>query len=220
MSSITLEIIYQDNHLLAIDKPAGIPTQDSGSGLDNLEDQARQWVKEAAKKPGNVFLHAVHRLDRPVSGVVLFGRTTKALQRLNLQQREKQTRKVYLALLDRPPPKPSGTLTHCLAHGSHRALVSNKRQPDHKLSTLHYEVIRQHGPFCEVRILLETGRYHQIRAQFAHVGCPIVNDSQYGATRASWPAHRIALHHSELEIIHPTLRSPLVLRSSQPDNPW
>ncbi len=80
--------------------------------------------------------------------------------------------------------------------------------PDHKLSTLHYEVIRQHGPFCEVRILLETGRYHQIRAQFAHVGCPIVNDSQYGATRASWPAHRIALHHSELEIIHPTLRSP------------
>lgn len=105
MSSITLEIIYQDNHLLAIDKPAGIPTQDSGSGLDNLEDQARQWVKEAAKKPGNVFLHAVHRLDRPVSGVVLFGRTTKALQRLNLQQREKQTRKVYLALLDRPPPQ-------------------------------------------------------------------------------------------------------------------
>lgn len=201
-----LEIIFQDNHLLAVNKPAGVLTQASGRDEDNLEDRARQWVKVAKWKPGNVYLHAVHRLDRVASGVVLFARTEKALSRLNAEVRERRVSKVYLALVTRAPTPAAGRLEHALRHGAHRAEVEDGDDGDAKPAALAYQILRQDSEFCLLEVRLETGRYHQIRAQLAAIGCPIAGDVEYGGSR-DWRRPGIALHHHRLGLNHPTLRT-------------
>ena len=209
-----LKILYCDNHLLALDKPAGLLTQDSGTGRENLEDQAKVWIKEAKNKPGAVFLNAVHRIDRVVSGVVLFASTSKALTRLNADIRAKSCQKTYRALVESKPAVPAKTLENYLAHRDHRAVLCKKNAPDAKLARLHYKTIKPQGENWLLEIELETGRYHQIRAQLAAIGCPILGDKKYGAKRSF--DGRIALHHYRLKIKHPTLKEDLTFTADCP----
>lgn len=210
-----IDVLFIDNHLVALNKPAELLTQPSGTDRDSLEDQAKRWVQTQAGKPGNVFLHAIHRLDFPVSGVVLFARTSKALARLNQTIREGKMHKTYLALVSPPPKIPEARLVHYLLHDDHAARVVSQKTPKAQLAKLHYRTLAVQGAQALLEVDLETGRYHQIRAQLAAVGAPIVNDQRYGGKPwAKGPG--IGLHHSRLEIQHPIGAAPLVILAPTP----
>lgn len=198
-----INLIFEDNHLFVINKPAGLMTQPSGTSQDNAEMRAKAWIKEHYQKPGNVFLHAVHRLDKPASGIVLFAKTSKALSRLNASIRSKNTRKVYQAVVTGNLFASEGVLENFLIHDDFKASVVTSRHPQAKQARLFFRVIDRQEPFTLVEIELETGRYHQIRAQLAAVGCPIVGDYKYGS-KDSYAEEAIALHHEQLDILHPT----------------
>ncbi len=183
-----MHVVFCDNHILIVDKPAGLATQ------PDLEERAKIWVKERFNKPGNVFLHAIHRLDKPASGLVLFARTSKALSRLNMLMREHKISKTYMCRVHPIPSLLESDLEHMLVHGDHRAIVSSSGKKAH----LHYRVIDASG-LLEVK--LYTGRYHQIRAQLAAIGAPIVGDAKYGSQRP-WEKG-IALLHVQLLFPHP-----------------
>lgn len=201
-----IEVVYEDNHLLVLNKPADLLTQPSGTNQPNLEDQAKAYIKEKYNKPGNVFLSAVHRIDKQVSGLVVFAKTSKALSRMNESMRGKEMRKVYWALVDKLPKPSSGTLEHYLIHDEFRAQVS----PEGKLSRLSYKTL-DNGI---VEIELETGRYHQIRVQMSAIGSPIVGDAKYGSVQKF--AEGIALHHRQLEIVHPTTSEKMKFEAKLP----
>ena len=215
------EILFVDNHLLAANKPPGLVTQPSGAHADSLEDRLKAWAKEEFAKEGKVFLEAVHRIDRPVSGVVLFARTSKALSRLNASQRAGDCAKIYLAVVAGRPLRPEGRLEDALVHDSHRARVVPPDDPQGKLAVLEYELLESRGGQSLLRIRLLTGRYHQIRAQLARAGCPIAGDALYGS-RAPMAPHTIALHHRELRVPHPVGdRAPCRFVAPVPDAmPW
>lgn len=208
-SANALDVLYLDNHLLAVNKPAGLLTQPTTSDAPDLETQAKAFLKQKFKKEGNVFLHPIHRLDKPVSGIVLFARSSKALSRLNAQMRQKTIQKTYFAKVEGHLKSSSGTLKHTLSHASHRAQVS----PSGKEALLSYTVLKTYPHSTLVTITLHTGRYHQIRAQFAHSGHPIVGDAKYGSTQKS-PS--IALHHGIFTFEHPISKESITLKSKCP----
>ncbi len=203
-----LDIIYADNHLVAVVKPAGLLTQDSGTGRENLEDQVRTWIKHERNKPGNVFLHAVHRLDAAAGGIVLFACTSKALKRLNEDIRLHRVEKTYQALVEGQMPAAQGRLIHYLLHCNGMAVVADAQNPAAKKSSLEYMVLERMPGRQLLEIRLETGRYHQIRAQLAAVGHPIVGDGRYGA-KSSLPNGVIMLHHVRLQCLHPTSKQKI-----------
>ncbi len=205
-------IIYEDNHLLVIEKSSGLLTQPDGSDSDSLEDLCKQYIKEKKQKEGNVFLHAVHRLDKPVSGIVLFAKTDKALSRLNESIRNKDCKKIYRALLENSPPEKEGTLEHFLIHDRFKAQICSEHAEGAKKCILHYKVLESEKGRTLVEIDLITGRYHQIRAQFSASGCPVAGDLKYGA-KHSLPAGEIALKHTALTIRHPVSREFMTFRS-------
>ncbi|MCF7849033.1 MAG: RNA pseudouridine synthase [Kiritimatiellales bacterium] len=213
-------ILFADNHLLAVNKPAGMLTQDSGTGLPNVEDWAREWVRVDKNKTGAVFLNAVHRIDRAVGGVVLFARTSKALSRLNEDIRNRDCKKIYHALVEGAPAKPAAELIHWLSHAHHRAEVCREGDEGAQRAVLRYRTLRQSGTLTLLEVDLETGRYHQIRAQLAAIGCPIAGDEKYGAKKKS-DSGDIALHHYRLEVTHPTLKEPVIIQAPYPaESPW
>lgn len=197
-----MQILYEDNHVLVLNKPAGLLTQPSGTEQDSLETQAKEWIKITYKKPGNVFLEAVHRLDKPVSGIVVFGRTSKALSRLNESIRDKKTIKGYYAIVEGQLSALEGTLEHYMIHQDFYAEIVNAKHPQAKLARLSYKVIKTYKDLSLVEIHLETGRYHQIRLQFSSIGCAIFGDKKYGSTK-SFLYDGIALHHYKLSFPHP-----------------
>ena len=205
-----MDVLFVDNHLLALNKPAGLLTQPSGTCSENLEDRAKAWLKVEYHKPGAVFLEAVHRIDRPVAGVVLFARTSKALSRLNDAMRRGNCEKIYLAVVTGALPGQDGTLNDWLLHGDHRADVVSAGTSGAKAATLSYTVLRRNAGRCLLRIVLGSGRYHQIRAQLAHAGCPIVGDHKYGSQERWLKADGIALQHATLRISHPVTRAAMV----------
>lgn len=196
------EIIFEDNHLFVVNKPAGLLTQPSGTEQSSLEGVCKQWIKEKYQKPGNVFLEAIHRLDKPVSGIVLFAKTSKALSRLQESMRKKDSKKVYIALIEGVLNDSEGNLEHILIHDDFKATVVSKNEKDGKVARLHYVVVERCGDKTRVEITLDTGRYHQIRAQFSAIGHPIVGDKKYGST-LPFEKDCIALHHTKLVIPHP-----------------
>jgi len=213
-------ILHVDNHLLAVNKPAGLLTQDSGTGLCNMEDWAREWVRVDKNKEGNVFLNAVHRIDKAVSGVVLFARTSKALSRLNEDIRNRNCKKTYHALVEGEPQNPFAELIHWLRHERHRAEVCGEGAKGVQRAVLRYRTLKQLGNLTQLEVDLETGRYHQIRAQLAAIGCPIAGDEKYGA-KLGPGKKEIALHHAQLEITHPTTREPVGIKAPYPaGSPW
>ena len=206
------EIVFCDNHLLVAAKPAGLLTQPDESGKFSLEEWAKVWVKKEFNKPGNVFLHCIHRLDKPVSGLVLFARTSKALSRLNEQSRHLEIQRTYIAEVEGILSQKEGRLDHYLIHGDHAAIVAKEGDRDAKHARLTYEVLRflQHSTL--VSIELETGRYHQIRAQFSAIGHPVVGDGRYGAK----PLPSIHLHSAKLSFQHPVTQEILRFESPAP----
>jgi 23S rRNA pseudouridine1911/1915/1917 synthase len=217
---MTVEILYLDNHLLAAMKPAGLVTQPSGHHADSLEDRAKAYLKDAFAKPGNVFLEAVHRLDRPVCGVVLFARTSKALSRLNASIRDRDVRKTYLAVLEGSPSTLEGYLENWVVHRSRHADVVPPDTPGAKRARLSYRVLQRAGDRTLVGVRLITGRYHQIRVQFAAAGCPIAGDELYGS-RTTLDDGPIGLVHRELTFTHPVTRKAITVTAPWPEGaPW
>lgn len=195
-----MEILYEDNHLLIVLKAAGLLTQPTEENGDSLETRLKAWIKERDKKPGAVFLHALHRLDKPVSGLVLFAKTSKALSRLGAAMRAKHIQRYYLARLDYPWTQ-EGVLQHHLARKEFYSVVSASG----KRAELKY---RCRDGLCEIELL--TGRHHQIRVQFAAAGYPIRGDVKYGS---QFPQDRIDLHCWKLVLIHPVTHLPVVVEA-------
>lgn len=195
-----IHVIFEDNHLLVLNKPAGLVTQPNGIDRDSLESLAKAYIKEKYNKPGNVFLHAIHRLDKPVSGIVVFAKTSKALSRLNESIRNKQAKKIYHAWVEGIPKLKEATLENYLIHDDYMATIGAKSTPGAKLARLSYRVIETKQNESLLEIILETGRYHQIRAQLSAAGHPILGDAKYGSKKRQT---EIALSHVRLEIEHP-----------------
>lgn len=206
-----LRVLYEDNHLIAVFKPAGVLTQGDASGEPSLMDWVKAWLAERYHKPGNVFLGLVHRLDRVVCGVVLFAKTSKAASRLSQQFRERTVEKHYLACVEGTPSPARGRLAHFIAHteGSRRVRVSKDTRTDAKSASLRYDTQWRSDTVSVLDVQLETGRKHQIRAQLAHVGHPIVGDRLYGASRGD--SAEIALCSVSLSFTHPITRAPLTI---------
>lgn len=208
-----MKVIHCDNHLLVALKPAGVATQPHEGATDNFLDTAKAWVKKEYLKPGSVFLEPVHRLDKPVSGLVLFARTSKALSRLQEMMRQRAIEKIYYAWVESDSLEPQGELKHHLVHGEHKALVVASSHPEGKLATLRYTVLAIEKGKSLVEIHLETGRYHQIRAQFAAINAPVIGDGKYGSAQ-KWNREGIALHHGKLLLTHPVTKELLSLNAA------
>lgn len=206
-----VEVLYEDNHLLALNKPAGLATQVSEHSSENLEDDAKAYIKKSQNKPGNVYLHPIHRLDKPTSGIVLFAKTSKALSRLQEMMRQHQIKKTYITICEGKVLPVEGTLKHNLSHDDHKASIAKDGKP----SILHYKVIGYYGEHSIISVELVTGRYHQIRAQFQAIGHPVLGDKKY-ACRHIFYKDVIALHHQKLEVTHPVTGVFLQITASLP----
>jgi len=213
-----LDIRYLDNHLIAVCKPAGMLTQSDEFGEASLMDMVKGWIKTEYKKPGKVFLGLVHRLDRNVSGVVMFARTSKGASRISEQFRQKTTKKIYRALVEGTPEPQQESLRHYLRkEKSLKATVFPRVTINAKEALLDYEVIETFADTSLIEIRLHTGRFHQIRAQLSVIGHPIVGDKKYGASSAL-PVERIALHAQSMTLKHPTSKEEIVIDCPLPED--
>ncbi len=215
-----LLVIYEDNHLIAINKRPGDIVQGDKTGDTPLSEIVKQYLKAKYKKPGNVYLGVAHRLDRPTSGLVLFAKTSKALPRLNTLFAEKLAKKTYWAVVKKQPEQIQQTLTHWLKRNpkQNKSYAYPKEVPDSKKAILSYEVIKELDRYFLLEIDLKTGRHHQIRAQLTAIGCPIKGDLKYGFNRTN-PNASIHLHARKMELIHPVKKEPLVLTATPPQDP-
>ena len=217
------DILYEDNHLLIVNKRCGDLVQPDPSGESALEDQIKGFIKKRDAKPGEVFLGVVHRIDRPVSGAVIFAKTSKALARLNEMIREGRIHKVYWALTEATPDPESGELCHYILRDSktNRSRACDAPKGDAKQARLRYATLGVGTRYTLVEVELITGRHHQIRAQLSKIGCPIRGDLKYGAKR-SLPGGGISLHSRRVEFEHPVRRSPVSVTAPVPagDNLW
>jgi 23S rRNA pseudouridine1911/1915/1917 synthase len=215
-----LQVLYEDNHLIAVNKKAGELVQSDRSGDPCLADAVKSYLKDKYKKPGNVFLGVVHRLDRPTSGVVLFARTSKALARVNELLREGRVRKLYWAVVKKNPPKRSDTLIHHLVRNpaQNKYYVHDTAAAGSKKASLSYRWVLSLERYHLLEIDLHTGRHHQIRAQLAAIGCPVKGDLKYGFPRSN-PNGGIHLHARELGFDHPVRRTPVRLVADPPADP-
>ena len=211
-----LEILYEDNHLLAINKPAGLPTQGVVEGAASVLTAAKAYLKTKFKKPGNVYLGVVSRLDASVSGVLVLARTSKAAARLSEQFRERTAKKVYWAFVERPLDPAAGELIDWVKKDERRQrmAVVHRHGAGAQRARLAYRTIQALGKGSLLEVLLDTGRKHQIRLQLAHAGCPILGDRKYGSRRAF--AGGIALHARRLEILHPVSKESLRFEAPPP----
>ncbi len=221
MAATELEIIYEDNHLLALAKPSGVPVVPDRTGDVSLLDLGKEHIRRSKGKRGNVFLAVVHRIDRPVSGVVCFARTSKAASRLSAQMRARQVEKVYVAVVQGAPEGEAGRISLPLRKDRRRNLVTVDGGPAGKEAHTCWELLARRS--CSSLLLLrpETGRPHQLRCHCAAMGLPILGDVKYGARRDEALSGRIALHALALVVAHPVARLPLALVSPLPAGyPW
>jgi 23S rRNA pseudouridine1911/1915/1917 synthase len=213
-------VFFEDNHLLVVYKPAGLLAQGDDTGDASLLDLSKEWLKERHQKPGRVFLGLVHRLDRPVAGVMVFARTSKAAARLSDQIRNRRLRKVYLAVVEGRLPSDEGRLVHRLERRGKAVRIAAHAAPLGREARLAYRVRETAGGRSLVEIELETGRKHQIRLQLSHVGCPILGDVRYGAPSAL-PSRPIALYARQIAVDHPTRGERLEFTAPLPRGwPW
>lgn len=216
MSSPPLAVLYEDNHVLAVNKPAGLLAMGDQTGAPTLVDAAKSYLKAKYHKPGDVFLGVVHRLDRPVSGVMLFARTSKAAARLSEQFRKHSIEKVYLAWVEGRIDSASGTLIHWLLKNreTNRVSVVAANSPGAQECRLDYRRIMSEGARTLLEIRPQTGRSHQIRVQLSSQGWPILGDRKYGS-KSTW-SDGIALHAKSIAFEHPTKRDAIALEAATP----
>jgi len=212
-----LKVLYEDNHLLVVEKPAGLATQGVADGTPSVVTRAKAYLKHKYQKPGNVYLGVVSRLDAFVSGVLVLARTSKAADRLAEQFRSGDVQKVYQALVSQAPEPPAGELSHWLLKNDkdRRIEVVEPRTKNAQHARLTYRTLGQHRRGTLVEIELHTGRKHQIRVQLAEIGCPVVGDRKYGS-RQPFGDEAIALHAVRLTLEHPTTKKPLTVESGLP----
>lgn len=217
-----LPVLYEDNHLLAVVKPPGILSQADDTGEPDMVTLLKQDLKIRYNKPGNVYVGLVHRLDRPVGGAMLFAKTSKAASRLSESVRSRAFEKIYIAVVHGNPPQTAGRLKHYLRKDSGRNIVSvhNKQVNESKEAILDYSVVAKHPSYSLIAVRLLTGRPHQIRAQMAAVGCPLLFDRKYGAPAAEGERD-IALWSAAVGVAHPVTKEWLTFRSLPPQaEPW
>jgi len=217
-----MEIIYEDNHLIAVNKNCHEIVQGDKTGDTPLSEKLKVYLKEKYAKQGNVFVGVTHRLDRPVTGVVIFAKTSKALARMNDMFRDGDLKKTYWAIVKNCPQEQEGTLTHWLKRNEkqNKSYAYDDEKPSSKKATLNYRLISHSEKYFLLEIDLKTGRHHQIRCQLAKIGCPIKGDLKYGAERSN-PDGGISLHARNAIFIHPVSKQIIEITANIPeDNLW
>ncbi len=214
-----MQVIYEDNHIIIVSKRSGEIVQGDKTGDKTLADDVKQYIKEKYAKPGNVFLGVVHRLDRPVWGLVVFAKTSKALSRLNDMFRTGDVHKTYWAITQNCPAEPEATLTDWIRRNEkqNKSYAYSREVPDSKKAVLHYKVIGRSDNYTLVEVNLMTGRHHQIRCQLANIGCPIKGDLKYGARRSN-PDGSISLLARRIEFVHPVSKECISVEAPLPDD--
>jgi 23S rRNA pseudouridine1911/1915/1917 synthase len=217
------QILFEDNHVLAVNKAAGQLVQSDTEGESGLEDDIKIFLKNRDNKSGNVFLGVIHRIDRPVSGVVLFAKSSKALARLNEMLKNRDFQKIYWAIVEKRPENMEDTLVHHIVRDgkTNKSRCLSKPTGESKEAKLKYTVVGGSDNYTLLQVALYTGRHHQIRCQLAKIGCPIRGDLKYGAPRSNKDGS-ISLHSRELEFIHPVTkeRIHIIARTDPQDNLW
>lgn len=215
-----MKVLYEDNHIIVVNKDSGEIVQGDKTGDTPLSETVKEYIKVKYNKPGNVFLGVVHRLDRPVSGVVVFARTSKALSRLNEMFRKGDVHKTYLALTAGRPPKTMDTLTGWLVRNEkqNKSYCYDHEVPGSKKAVLCYKEAGHTDNYTLLEVELKTGRHHQIRCQLASIGCPIKGDLKYGARRSN-PDGSISLVSANIAFVHPVSKQPMSFDAILPDEP-
>ncbi len=218
-----LEVLYEDNHIIAVNKQNAEIVQGDKTGDDALCDKVKAYIKEKYNKPGDVYLGVVHRIDRPVSGVVLFARTSKAAARMSKMFLDKEIKKTYWAIVKNLPDEDQGRLVHYMIKNQekNRSSAYDKPKKNAKEAILNYRLASSSANYHLLEIDLETGRHHQIRCQLAKIGCPIRGDLKYGAARSN-KGGGINLHARRVEFMHPVKKEPMVIVAPVPtdDQLW
>lgn len=217
-----MEVVYEDNHIIVVNKSSSEIVQGDKTGDESLSDTIKQYLKEKYAKPGNVFLGVVHRLDRPVSGLVVFAKTSKALARLNEMFRNGEVKKIYWAIVKQRPEVEEGELVHYLVRNEkqNKSYAYDREVKNSKKAVLHYRLIGCSQNYSLLEVELKTGRHHQIRCQLAKIDCPIKGDLKYGFPRSN-PDGSISLVARRISFIHPVSKKPIELTAPLPsDNLW
>ena len=214
----TLEILFEDNHLLIVNKKSVDIVQADKTGDKPLSEVVKEYIKEKYNKPGDVFLGVIHRLDRPTSGIIIFARTSKALERLNKMLRERNVSKTYWAVIKNNPKNTKDTLIHFLKKNpkNNKSTVFKKEAEGSKKAILHYTIIKNLKNYSLLEIDLETGRHHQIRAQLSFIGSPIKGDLKYGASRSNKDGS-IHLHARKINFTHPVSKKIITIIAPVPN---
>lgn len=217
-----MDVVYEDNHLIIVNKSSSEIVQGDKTGDKPLSEMVKEYIKQKYHKPGNVFLGVVHRLDRPVSGLVVFARTSKALARLNEMFRTKEVHKTYWAIVGNCPPTEEGELVHWLVRNEkqNKSYAYDKEKPEAKKAVLDYKLIGRSERYFLLEVDLKTGRHHQIRCQLAKMGCPIKGDLKYGSPRSN-PDGSICLHARRVRFVHPVSKQEIDVTAPVPEgNLW
>lgn len=212
-----MTVVYEDNHIIVVNKDSGEIVQGDKTGDTPLSDTVKEYIRQKYNKPGNVFLGVVHRLDRPVSGLVVFAKTSKALTRLNEMFSTNSVHKTYWAITRNTPPQPSGRLEQWIVRNEkqNKSYVYNREMPNSKKAVLEYSTIGTSDKYTLIEVRLMTGRHHQIRCQLAAMGCPIKGDLKYGARRSN-PDGSISLMSRHVEFVHPVSKETISLSAPLP----
>ena len=215
--AVSDRILYEDNHLIAVNKLPSEIVQGDKTGDVPLSEDVKQYIKEKYDKPGKVFLGVIHRIDRPVSGVVVFARTSKALSRMNELVKEREIKKMYWAIVKNRPENPEGELRHFLLRNEkkNKSFASIRHKKGAKEGVLKYKLQKESKDYRLLEIELLTGRHHQIRAQLAAIGCPIKGDLKYGFDRSNKDAS-ISLHARSVSFVHPVSKEPITIIADPP----
>ena len=217
-----MTVVYEDNHIIVVNKTSSEIVQGDKTGDTPLSEMVKQYLKEKYHKPGNVFIGVTHRLDRPVSGLVLFAKTSKALPRLNEMFRNGEVKKTYWAIVKECPKETEGELVHYLVRNEkqNKSYAYDKEVKNSKKAVLHYKLIGHSQNYYLLEVDLKTGRHHQIRCQLAKMGCPIKGDLKYGSSRSN-PDGSICLHARMVQFVHPVSKEEIRLTAPVPEgNLW
>lgn len=218
-----MTVVYEDNHIIIVNKTASEIVQGDKTGDTPLSETVKRYLKEKYQKPGNVFIGVTHRLDRPVSGLVVFAKTGKALSRLNEMFKNGEVKKTYWTVVKNPPPQDEGELVHYMVRNEkqNKSYAYDREKPGGKKAVLHYRLIGHSQSYCLLEVDLKTGRHHQIRCQLAKMGCPIKGDLKYGFPRSN-PDGGISLHARRIRFVHPVSKERIEIEAPTPasDGLW